>query len=1223
MANPSVIDLLKVMSIFKYNAVSYVTFLVHITKKSSFKKRLSNAPLMQGCALYDADLMGVMFGNESISAKSFNHPQYIVPFRQQDLSSPHFACGKVLILLDEKQSYENEWLYVRGRIGLVYYCHSTYFIGQFKKVQAGYQIGAVDVISKPSSFNVFDSYVEESKKAGVIRLPAEAINIPKVGDESNIVPPYKPTDFDEPFAQLSISVPPTTTPSSTNNQRFQEQNNSFTPTSTPTSTSAPAPFSVQTTSIPTINAENKGGFSSSRFVNSAPVSNNAGGMSIQQGGVDRRLADGRLAPVDTALDRVRYDIYDKVPIIENLADTIGTRRSAMEEKFDRYDMNNATSEDKDIYIDLINRLADMLLKNWSKVTPTEMHKRIITPKRTGREIFIKAMSFISDDMTDLTEKILQTYDEKDIVETWKTGVEQTTPFNKRHGEFFNILTSRQLEVLVALWGAIFSFKRNVVSVYRNVTNSGYNFLALLTECPYKLCYFDASITLADLDKLAMLGGHFYDETSQVDRDIAQLHLLMSDENTEFLSGSTTIKADVLQKIVRLGYRLTPQEYMSFRSNMHGYTDEEGNAYKDKGCIYTDTLLQDVETYLPLVKHEACLPLAGWERTMDNAYCLPSKESMEDAYQAYIKSGLGVEYFVNGKKSVTDFLCLHKEMYIYNKVYEMVASAPTVQPTRAEIDEYIDAFEQAKTEMMGLPESSPFKLEDRQREAVHLVGTPVFAIIGGAGCGKTTTAEAVVDVLMKVYNLKEEEVRFVAPTGKAANRLKESIKRDTSTIHSLCGIFGGIPNVFAESHCDRNEKRDTVKAIVVDESSMINLDVAYDLFTFLRKDTVLIFLGDTGQLPPIGFGKVFSDILNYIPCITLNVSKRASAKSGITRNATLIAKNSDANGKKMLEESDDFKLIETSTREVPALIDSLVKYHLGMPCGALGKHIDNGVFGRPLTPDDIQIVTPVRNKKHSWSSENLNPIVQEIVNPCRKGVTAIGARDTYAGKGYKFKYHVGDRVIHLSNTKEMPRWLWKDGGTLEKAETKGVMNGDVGKIRNIYIGDNECLELQKAGAIDVCAEDTVAVEVEYEDVGTESADGRPVFSIFYTTKAVMDKVSGMPMTTDGGNGGTVVEVRHGMLYDISLAYALTVHKMQGSQATLIIIPYFNLARQGFLSRNMLYTAVTRAVKGCYIIGEMSAVDNSRNNEVVGKRFTAVYNMVHDADYMKYMQKVNTV
>ena len=269
-------------------------------------------------------------------------------------------------------------------------------------------------------------------------------------------------------------------------------------------------------------------------------------------------------------------------------------------------------------------------------------------------------------------------------------------------------------------------------------------------------------------------------------------------------------------------------------------------------------------------------------------------------------------------------------------------------------------------------------------------------------------------LIKLLEIDEDGIVFAAPTGKAANRLKEVVKRQTRTIHSLYGL--GVEDYsLQEKSVPAREVRSDIRVLIIDESSMINIDLMYNALLRVDNHTRIFFLGDIEQLPPIGFGKPFANLLRFIPCVVLNVSKRAAENSTIARNNKRII---DTGSIEDLEDGDDFRLIqEENPQNVANLILDVCKYHLGKGTANNFNPIKNL---KVLDVDDIQVATPLN--KGPWGIKSLNTQLQDIFNPRKQKETYIVMQ---VGKDEFQEFRLGDRVIHLCNNGKMVR-LIKNG-----------------------------------------------------------------------------------------------------------------------------------------------------------------------------------------------------
>lgn len=813
---------------------------------------------------------------------------------------------------------------------------------------------------------------------------------------------------------------------------------------------------------------------------------------------------------------------------------------------------------------------------------------------TGRDIFKMATEIIisqrsksSDEENDINSKSKKFRKEniEPIFSLYSNSTELVNAWGKGTSiEGAEFVSQYRSDLLYAVIEVILGLDCDLVTLRDFCRSQDICLLDLINTNPYKLCLISSSISLSDMDKLAMAVGVFKakDEIERY-RTIAYLHHYMCDPNNIVLNSDTCILRSKLEKSLKVGYTLTKSERKYMISN-------------DGVWLRPDTYVNLMSYFFDMTPDCCRLPtdVSKWKSVDGYHEYLPIDVSSSQAVDWYIESGIGVQTVLGGKPLISDYAMASKEYYIYQKVHEMFSSGEHRKV--ANIDTIISEFEAMKCKELEIPE---FKLEDRQREAVKLVGTPVFAVTGGAGCGKTTTAEAIVYALKEVYGFDDDNIMYVAPTGKAANRLKESVKHDTSTIHSLFHIGGSSTYVLNNEDDNKLE----MKVLIVDESSMINVDIMYTMMRGLSNSTILIFLGDIAQLSPIGFGKPFANLLDFIPCVKLNVSKRASAKSNITRNANEINEKIDG-VLHDLQDGDDFKNIDIPESEVVDCICELVKYHLGkLPDGSTLRYptVNLGV----LSKEDIQVVTPVRKSTYAWGSDNLNTVLQDIFNPFNNSFESKTHRSLYYTMGngkIVCEYRVGDRVIHSSkNIRDKTRYIYTDG--FKPTEDTGVMNGDMGVIKRVILGTEMQDMTSDEELLNFSRDNFIFIEVEYDNV-CFSADAEPKFSILYPVPCLMD--------LNGGNyskiEGRYVTSSPAMTL-LSLAYALTVHKMQGSQSKLIIAPMYKMKRKGFISRNMIYTAITRASKGCYIIGDVkhkaggeSALEEARQVEVTDSRDT---------------------
>jgi exodeoxyribonuclease V alpha subunit len=376
----------------------------------------------------------------------------------------------------------------------------------------------------------------------------------------------------------------------------------------------------------------------------------------------------------------------------------------------------------------------------------------------------------------------------------------------------------------------------------------------------------------------------------------------------------------------------------------------------------------------------------------------------------------------------------------------------------------------------------FSLAESQRAAVRAAAEQkIIVITGGPGVGKTTIVRAI----LSVFERARLSVRLAAPTGRAAKRLSEATKRPASTIHRLLEYDPRLRK-FAVG-ADRPLDTD---ALVVDEASMIDLELAVALFSAVPPAARVVIVGDSDQLPSVGPGAVLRDIIDsrVVPVVTLDEIFRQAAESRIVKNAHAILRG------EMPESSDpsapqaDFFVI---SRRDP---DEAARTLLELVTERIPKRFS-------LSPrDDIQVLTPMHRGPAGTIA--LNQALQKALNPSGP---ALERRGTH--------YRVGDKVMQTKNDYD-----------------RDVYNGDVGIV--------------------------VRVEPEEERLAVKFDEREVVYE-----DAALDV--------------------------LTLAYATSIHKSQGSEYAAVVVPLLT-THFVMLSRNLVYTAVTRAKRLCVLVADPRAL-----------------------------------
>lgn len=402
---------------------------------------------------------------------------------------------------------------------------------------------------------------------------------------------------------------------------------------------------------------------------------------------------------------------------------------------------------------------------------------------------------------------------------------------------------------------------------------------------------------------------------------------------------------------------------------------------------------------------------------------------------------------------------------------------------------------------------------RQTEAIERSATSgLLLITGGPGTGKTT----IVNGILSLYRQMGLTCVLAAPTGRAAKRMTEITGQDASTIHRLleAGIDPHTGNLYFARDADNPLKAD---AVIVDEMSMVDVCLLSHLFQAVPDSARLIFVGDPDQLPPVGPGFPFRDMLRsgVLPCVRLTEIFRQAQESLIVMNAHRVNKGEMPELRNV--KSDFFFLPQRSEDAVAQTIVDLCATRLPQNMG--------------IPADQIQVLSPT--KKGSAGTVQLNKLLQERLNP-----PSSLKRERPLGD---FSFREGDRVMQVKNNYDI---LWKKAD--RSAVGTGIFNGDVGIIQKIQ-PDQEQLT--------VVFDDR---EADYD------------FS---------------------------------QLSELEPAYAITVHKSQGSEYRAVVLTAWN-GSQYLLNRSLLYTAITRARELLVIVGREETIAIMTQNAKVGRRYTGL-------------------
>ncbi|MEI3336927.1 MAG: ATP-dependent RecD-like DNA helicase [Clostridium sp.] len=419
------------------------------------------------------------------------------------------------------------------------------------------------------------------------------------------------------------------------------------------------------------------------------------------------------------------------------------------------------------------------------------------------------------------------------------------------------------------------------------------------------------------------------------------------------------------------------------------------------------------------------------------------------------------------------------------------------------------------EIQGFEKKQGISFAKSQKEAIVGAFTNGIEIItGGPGTGKTTIIKCIIDI----YESQGMKVLLGAPTGRAAKRMTESTEREAKTIHRLLDIVAGNEEYINMSSTEPLE----CDVLIVDEASMIDIFLMYNLLKSIKLGTRLIIVGDVDQLPSVGAGNVLKDLINsdIIKVVRLKEIFRQGKESLIITNAHRI---NSGEMPYLNRKDNDFYFIKSEN------INNILFTLLDL----INRRLPN--FNKKWDKKrDIQILSPI--KKGPLGILNLNERLQEILNSPSKDKKEIKQKNLI--------FREGDKVMQTKNNYNL-KWTSITG--IGESEGEGVFNGDVGFIRNI---DEE--------------EKIITVIFDEE------------------RKVIYDSDS---------------------IEELELAYAITIHKSQGSEFKVVIIPAFTGA-PFLMNRNLLYTGITRAKELVVVVGYPQALKYMVDNKSSMERYSSL-------------------
>lgn len=424
------------------------------------------------------------------------------------------------------------------------------------------------------------------------------------------------------------------------------------------------------------------------------------------------------------------------------------------------------------------------------------------------------------------------------------------------------------------------------------------------------------------------------------------------------------------------------------------------------------------------------------------------------------------------------------------------------------------------------ETEQIELDVMQHKAViESIKHGLLVLTGGPGTGKTTT----INTIIRFFESEGMSLLLAAPTGRAAKRMTEATGYEAQTIHRLLEVNVNPEETDSVGGFMRNRQNPLeADVIIIDEMSMVDLNLMHALLCAVVPGTRLVLVGDVDQLPSVGPGSVLKDIIisGCFPVVTLTRIFRQAGESDIVVNAHKI-------------NAGEPVILDNKSRDFFFLRRQDADTIIGVTIMLIQKKLPRYVGAQP---SEIQVMTPTR--KGLLGVERLNTIFQRYLNPQdpKKAEKEINGR----------LFREGDKVMQIKNNYQL-EWevTTKFGLTVDKGT--GIFNGDMGVITEI-------------------SQYKETIEVEFDE-------------------------------------GRKVKYGYDEAEELELAYAITVHKSQGSEYPAVIIPLLQGPRLLY-NRNLLYTAVTRAKKCLTIVGSDTVFQEMIQNKNEQARYTSLSERIRE-------------
>jgi exodeoxyribonuclease V alpha subunit len=564
-----------------------------------------------------------------------------------------------------------------------------------------------------------------------------------------------------------------------------------------------------------------------------------------------------------------------------------------------------------------------------------------------------------------------------------------------------------------------------------------------------------------------------------------------------------------------------------------------------------------------------------------------------------------------------------EQYVAARILDL-GSSPEVDPAR--IERWIFLFCKAKSMELSLEQAGAIK---------GIAGEKFSILTGGPGCGKTTATRVIVK-LLEAMGLK---VLLAAPTGRAAQRMTEVIGREAKTIHRLLGWQGG--------KFKKNEQTPLkVDFLVVDECSMLDIGLTASLLKAVPRNCQVVFIGDYDQLPSVGAGNVLKDIIASarVPCFRLTEIFRQAKESLIIKYAhqinsgqmpwikspfkqprvwkdrvdCLFLDSDEATQEQIRFVSrvkriyDEKKSVRENTVDVNGDVGENAGENAGEDCPGNGFQAN----GSNINETNLYETNPYETNLYEFrANEPASSYETEIIIPKK-----------FAHVNLELLAQTGNRIDELMAVlKKVHPWSSLHYGLSSVDVIKKLYMDWIPK----YVGSDA--EIQILSPMTRGSMGTISLNRVIQETANPFGQGKKQLSvgqrIFRTGDRVIHRKNNYDLGVFNGDIGTIIEIntmdltcivqffpdnrmvhyKQTDIMELDLAYAITIHKSQGSEFEVVIIPVLT---QHFkmLFRNLIYTGITRARKLAIFVGTRRALAMAVKNQDISQRQTGLQELL---------------